>query len=371
MDEVISKPLRKRGYCGNCDKYGHVFKNCRKPITSFGLVVFKIDLVDETLVSRFMHYANIGRDMTKRTVDVFDNRTASLTIDDDCVRYNRINDIEKLYMYKDHVKFLLIRRRNTLGYIEFIRGRYQVEDVEELIKLFENMTEEEMCRIDRMEFDKLWDELWISSKGNKTYEAEYEHSRRKFYRLKHDDGLRYNLDFYTNNVFPRWESPEWGFPKGRRNFHEKNVACACREFNEETGFTEDDYVLMDKLHPLDESFRGGNKVNYKHVYYVGMSTSDVTPTIDPENQHQVDEIGDIGWFPFEQAISLLTRPHHSERKKILTNLYLFILNDLINGERINRIMQEEEDDEEEEDLKITEIDDIPANIKEQNISLGL
>ena len=39
------------------------------------------------------------------------------------------------------------------------------------------------------------------------------------------------------------------------------------------------------------------------------------------------EIGDIGWFTFDQTIQLI-RPHHSQRKKLLSQLYLFILNNL-------------------------------------------
>ena len=35
-----------------------------------------------------------------------------------------------------------------------------------------------------------------------------------------------------------WLTPEWGFPKGRRNYQETDITCAYREFNEETGFYE-------------------------------------------------------------------------------------------------------------------------------------
>ena len=27
--------------CNNCGNYGHLFYNCRKPITSFGIIAFK------------------------------------------------------------------------------------------------------------------------------------------------------------------------------------------------------------------------------------------------------------------------------------------------------------------------------------------
>lgn len=41
-----------------------------------------------------------------------------------------------------------------------------------------------------------------------------------------------------------------------------------------------------------------------------------------------NEIGDIGWYTYEDAISLI-RPYHIDKKKILTRIYLFILNYLI------------------------------------------
>ena len=35
---------------------------------------------------------------------------------------------------------------------------------------------------------------------------------------------------------------EWGFPKGRRNFQEKDIVCGIREFEEETGYNINDIL---------------------------------------------------------------------------------------------------------------------------------
>ena len=35
----------------------------------------------------------------------------------------------------------------------------------------------------------------------------------------------------------KWTEPEWGFPKGRREYHETDVDCSKREFQEETGIS--------------------------------------------------------------------------------------------------------------------------------------
>ena len=38
----------------------------------------------------------------------------------------------------------------------------------------------------------------------------------------------------------KWTTPEWGFPKGRRNLKESNLDCSRREFMEETGLESTD-----------------------------------------------------------------------------------------------------------------------------------
>ena len=63
-------------------------------------------------------------------------------------------------------------------------------------------------------------------------------SREKFNSLKVGIKLQsneYNLESLINECENNWNEPEWGFPKGRRNFQEKDLTCALREFEEETG----------------------------------------------------------------------------------------------------------------------------------------
>ena len=46
------------------------------------------------------------------------------------------------------------------------------------------------------------------------------------------------------------------------------------------------------------------------------------------NENQINEIGDINFFSYEEAIDKI-RPYHTERKKILTQVYIYIMNILI------------------------------------------
>ena len=66
-------------YCNNCGKNGHVYHQCKLPITSIGIVAFRI---------------------------------------------------------KDKIpEYLMIRRKDTLGYVDFMRGKYSLSNKEYLLNL--------------------------------------------------------------------------------------------------------------------------------------------------------------------------------------------------------------------------------------------
>ena len=47
--------MKKNVYCGNCGEFGHLYRRCTQPITSLGLISYRIDnnkLLSETL---FIH----------------------------------------------------------------------------------------------------------------------------------------------------------------------------------------------------------------------------------------------------------------------------------------------------------------------------
>jgi ADP-ribose pyrophosphatase YjhB (NUDIX family) len=51
-----------------------------------------------------------------------------------------------------------------------------------------------------------------------------------------NDLINLNQLIDESNKYDVWSEPEWGFPKGRRNYQEKDYECAVREFCEETGY---------------------------------------------------------------------------------------------------------------------------------------
>jgi 8-oxo-dGTP pyrophosphatase MutT (NUDIX family) len=111
--------------------------------------------------------------------------------------------------------------------------------------------------------------------------SDYAQSREKFNALDRVSLMRNNISEYTE--------PEWGFPKGRRMRGESDLACAIREFDEETN------IPRDAFQP---------------------ETINLTQKLTPVQRR---EISGIGWKTFEEAEALV-RPHHVERKNMLQQL---------------------------------------------------
>ena len=260
-------------YCGNCGKYGHIYRKCLAPIISTGIILFKKE--DNIL------------------------------------------------------KYLLVRRKDTLGFVEFMRGKYNLENIVYINKLFKIMTHEERKFIINRDFDYLWNKLWMKQ-DNKQYHNEYDSSKRKFNILKEgfknkDDLI--SLETLNSNNILLWYEPEWGFPKGRRNLKETNRDCAIREFEEETGISYNEYNIIYQIEPLDELFSGSNNIRYKHIYYVAMAKDNINNNfhIDKTNFNQVSEISNIKWHSFAECNDVI-RCYNVEKKNVLEKLHKILTN---------------------------------------------
>ena len=74
-DELSTYELEKKeNYCNNCGNYGHIFNQCKKPITSIGII---------------------------------------------CIRKNI-----KTLKYE----FLCVQRKDSMGYVDLLRGKYNLTD---------------------------------------------------------------------------------------------------------------------------------------------------------------------------------------------------------------------------------------------------
>ena len=152
--------------------------------------------------------------------------------------------------------------------------------------------------INKSSFDELWNYLWGEQMGIQ-YRGEEKVSREKFETLKcgiESNKIEYNLEKIITNSSVEWVETEWGFPKGRRNYQEKDLVCALREFEEETGYLRSNVILIQNIVPYEEIFTGSNMKSYKHKYFLGCMESNTLTT----NEFQQSEVSEIKWMCYER-----------------------------------------------------------------------
>lgn len=312
----MMKNMKKNIYCKNCGKLGHLYKNCLEPATSYGIISFKFDLDDES------------KKKTKQIITEIGNGKKYIKLNNSGIDFKNFERDQELFSFlKDKIKFLLVRRRHTIGFLEFMRGHYRSDDIDNIIFLFQQMTQDEIDRIGKEDFDSLWNSLWKNGVDQQDYK--YNKSRELYNELKKKK-VGISLNFYVNNVKPSFDQPEWGFPKGRKNLKEGNISCAMREFGEETGYSQDDTKILKKIIPVEEDMIGTDGKKYIHIYYLGLQENEDSPEIDDKNENQVNEVGEIGWFSFTECLDKI-RFYHKEKKQVLTQVYNFLMTNIINN----------------------------------------
>ena len=235
-------------FCNNCGKQGHLYNQCKKPIISSGIIAFR--------------------------------------------RKKNANQIE----------YLMICRKDSLGYIDFLRGKYPLYNKEYILTLINEMTLQEKENLLNCDFSFLWQNLWGDFVGLQ-YRGEEKSAKDKFAQIKRGikvcDTESYNLESLVEESNTTWNTPEWGFPKGRRNYQENDLTCGLREFEEETGYDKQSVSIIKNLLSFEETFVGSNLKSYKHIYFLGyMGTQDsVSETF------QKSEVSEMKWFTLDECKS--------------------------------------------------------------------
>lgn len=306
-------------YCGNCGKKNHTYNKCYKPIMSLGVICIQHPQFNLTSIIR-------------------QNQSKDLKFDK-----NRLEEILKDTKKKDQLlsklKFLMICRKHTVGFIEIVCGNFKIDSFDDLNyikKILNLVTKREFELIIKAKneenFDLLWDDLWYKKKMNAIHEKKYNQAKNKFLSLVKgvDFGFAVNivtLDEILKTAKIEFTNPPWEFPKGRRNLMEQDLDCAKREFEEETNFNKNEYHVLD-LKPMSEIFMGNNGMNYQYVYYIAESLKTGKPSIG-NNIHQKTEISDIKWLSFDEAMENI-RVKHRARMNVLTRLFNSIYYNLYN-----------------------------------------
>lgn len=277
-------------FCNNCGKHGnHTYSNCRYPVTSIGIISI--------------------RRKSSRTVDA-ESKDAAVAVASASAAAVTLDTTE--------YEFLMIRRKDTLGFVDFVRGKYQLTDIFHIRNIIDEMTMDEKRRLVTHDFKQLWTEMW-GGYTNGQFSGEETQSRDKFNQLKNGVRLRNGCVFYLGDLVKesetRWERAEWGFPKGRRNNQEGDLFCALRENQEETGYCISQSDVIHNIAPYEEIFMGSNLKCYKHKYFLALISNDVRPTGDYERS----EVSKIKWMTYDECVQKI-RPYNLEKKKILANV---------------------------------------------------
>tara|TARA_Y100000389_G_scaffold132791_1_gene130255 strand:- start:292 stop:1101 length:810 start_codon:yes stop_codon:yes gene_type:complete len=241
--------IKKNITCINCGFNGHTSKNCNFPITSFGIILYK--------------------------------------------------------RKSESIKYLLVQRKDSLCYTEIIRGKYDLKNVQYILKLFSNITQDEKESIFQSSFETLWEKMWVNNRNS--MKREFTQSKIKFNKLKigyfirkHDKILQINIKYLMDNT-KNLPEREWEFPKGRRKLYESDLNCAIREFEEETAIHRNMVSLEPQFKQFEELFVGKNNFRYRNVFYIASYNRDNLNEsfYSIQNQDQIKEIGDVRWFDYD------------------------------------------------------------------------
>lgn len=246
--------------CNNCGKQGHMFHQCKLPITSYGIITFRSST--------------------------------------------------------EGLQFLMIRRKDSFGYIDFVRGKYSPYNLTQLITMVDEMSLDEKKRILTLPFEQLWTEMWGNT--NIQFKSEEIASKKKFDTLKESviiDDVKYTLEDIVNLSKTKWRETEWEFPKGRRNQKEKDLDCALREFEEETGIPKESITIIENVIPFEETFIGSNHKSYKHKYFLAYMNN----SSDELNKFQITEVSKLEWKTIDNCLESI-RPYNLEKKELIINI---------------------------------------------------
>ena len=228
----------------------------------------------------------------------------------------------------DALSLLMVRRKTSVGFMDFVRGKYSITNLHRLHALIDTMTMQEKDAVLQKNYDDLWIMAWGKSHARTSYRLETDQSSVSFETLKRGisiDGKMTTLQTLMQDSTTKWTEPEWEFPKGRKNFQEKDIDCAYREVSEETGLPAKDLTLVENIVPFEEIFIGSNFKTYKYKYFLAS-----VPTTEGDlTQFQQSEISAVRWFTCSEALEAV-RPYHIEKlrlikavKSVLESLRLF------------------------------------------------
>jgi 8-oxo-dGTP pyrophosphatase MutT (NUDIX family) len=238
-----------------------------------------------------------------------------------------------------NIEILLVKKRYTYHFFEFVFGRYKKNDTKNLMYLFNHMTYGEKICILNMKFAEMWYRVWLNN-PEKSYFYGYKQIKEGkisieptkkinrtpwkgigcYFKKKNkfessfmkDSGKRLlNLIDNSSNS----ETP-WDIPKGHKFTNEQDLNAARREFEEETGIDPKNYTALWHVDPILMAYQTQG-ITYKHYYYLATPENIWNPKVSFKKYNQVLEVECIKWVSKENIKFLSLNADHHKRMMFL------------------------------------------------------
>jgi 8-oxo-dGTP pyrophosphatase MutT (NUDIX family) len=206
-------------------------------------------------------------------------------------------------------QILLVKKRFTHAFLDFLMGRYNTKHPTTLTNLFNNMTYSEKRDILSLDFKRVWARVMLNAPDSEQLVrttnigdgrlnvrimggSEELYQKRATLFDKHfakDSGkwLR-KLMNKTRTVDTAWE-----IPKGRPETKESPIETACRELKEEAGLVASQYTLYEQ-HSIVQKFKLG--LSYEHKFFLAViHDPSWEPTLNFDSYVEFLEIENIRW----------------------------------------------------------------------------
>lgn len=212
------------------------------------------------------------------------------------------------------IEFLLVKKRITFYFTDFVLKShitYKLPNDElKVLIMLDNMTNDEKMDILSMDYGKMWYRIWVNNpefnnqdKNSESYKKylEYKHSFEK--NFLYDGGKK------LKELISRSKDSEciWEFPKGRKNSsQEKDLMCAIREFEEETGISSISYNFVNFEQYVYSHI--SSNIKYVNHFYLALINDQnciynlklKIPGLNYNNKSKIFEISGLDWLDLDK-----------------------------------------------------------------------
>jgi len=272
----MSYTKKNKKACLNCGQYSHLAKNCHLPTNSYGAICYKV--------------------------------------------------------VNNEIKYLMVKRKHSFNFISFMKGAFNIYNVDSMIKMFNYMTNIEKYYIQTYKFDDLWNYTWDSYIYHKNnFQKLKKNIYNKYVQLQNGLMIEHNgilqkidINFLLTKCTNLYNEPEWGFPKGKKNNDkfESDIQCALRELEEETKIiiNPNNTFIPDK--PINEFFIGTDSKKYCSKYFIiklDINELQHNFNLDINDSLQNSEISEINFFNKDEIMNKF-RHYDYKHKQIIIQI---------------------------------------------------